>query len=197
MLQNKEIEVRFREINPEKIKARLLELGFEDHGEDLFKEIVFYDKDLRWIADRKITTEYVRLRGTKKGIHLTYKKQRQDIETSEAKEIEFNVSGMDVAKEFLETLDLVAYRTQEKKRHSFSKGDVVVDIDTWPQVPTYLEIEGPNEQVLKETAEALGLDWNNVCWENAGNLIEKYYGLVVSKMKLYCFDKIEYTDDNG
>lgn len=193
MEKNREIEVRFREIDPVRIKAVLVELGFSDKGEDFFTEIIFYDKGLEWVKDRKITTQYVRLRKTKHGIRLTYKKQRQDVETAEATEIEFTVSDIEAAKEFLETLGLIACRTQEKKRHSFSKGEVMVDIDTWPQVPTYLEIEGSSEELLMETADSLGLDWKNVTWENAGNLIEKYYGLEVSKMKYYCFDKIEYN----
>jgi adenylate cyclase class 2 len=192
---HKEIEARFKEINPSEMIKRLLELGFEDLGEDFLTEMIFYDKDLEWVKQRKVVTQYIRLRKTNKGIKLTYKKQRQDIQTTEAKEIEFEVSDMNAAKELFLALEMVAYRTQEKRRHTFKLGDITVDLDTWPQVPTYIEIEGLNESALKETAEKLGLNWNNdVVYENAGNLIEKYYNLMVSKMKEYTFDKIEYYE---
>jgi adenylate cyclase class 2 len=190
--QNKEIEVRFLEIDPETIKEKALKAGFVDLGEDFFYETIFYDKDLEWIKNRKVVTRFVRLRKTKDGVRLTYKNHRQDIKTSEATEIEFTVSDMQSASDLLSELGLVAFRTQEKRRHSFKKGETMIDIDTWPKVPTYVEIEGPDEDKLKETAAALGLDWEKAEYLNAGNLIEKYYQLEVSRMRYYTFDKIEF-----
>jgi adenylate cyclase, class 2 len=193
--ENKEIEVRFREIDTQGIQGKLMALGFEDCGEDLFLEVIFFDKELTWVAQRKTVSRYVRLRRTKKGVILTYKNHRQDIDTAEAQEIEFQVSNLESARDFLQEMGLVAYRTQEKKRHKFTKGNVVIDIDTWPQIPTYIEIEGTNEDEIKSVVEQLDLEWKNVTWENAGNLIEKYYGLMVSKMKFYTFDKVEYYEE--
>ncbi len=193
--QNKEIEIRFKEINVDEIKTRLLKNGFEDLSEDFFTEIVFYDKALEWVKNRKIQTTYVRLRKTKAGILLTYKNHRQDVKTVEAAEIEFYVSSLEAARDFLKAINLTDFRTQEKKRHSFKKDNVIVDIDTWPQVPTYLEIEGPSEHALKNTAELLGLNWADAIYENAGNLIEKYYGLKVSTMSKYTFDEIKYQNN--
>lgn len=193
--KNKEIEIRFKEIDEESIISKLKSLGFEDLGEDFFTEIIFYDEMGEWIKNRKIETRYVRLRKTKKGVILTYKKHRQDINTPEAEEIEFEISDINSAKNLLEAIGLRAFRQQEKKRRSFKKGDVIVDIDSWPQVPVYLEIEARDEELLKETAKLLNLDWKDAIYENAGNLIEKYYGLMVSKMSLYTFDKIEYRKD--
>jgi adenylate cyclase class 2 len=194
--QNKEIEIRFKEINVEKIKTHLLKNGFEDLGEDFFTEVIFYDKALEWVKNRKVQTTYVRLRKTKTGVLLTYKNHRQDIKTVEASEIEFYVSSLEAARDFLKAMNLTDYRTQEKKRHTYKKDNLVVDIDTWPQVPTYLEIEGPSEQALKSTAELLGLKWADAIYENAGNLIEKYYGLKVSTMSKYTFDEITYRNNN-
>lgn len=194
--QNKEIEIRFKEINVDDIKSQLLKNDFEDLGEDFFTEIIFYDNALEWVKNRKIQTTYIRLRKTKAGILLTYKNHRQDVNTVEASEIEFYVSSLEAARDFLKILNLTDYRTQEKKRHSYKKENVVIDIDTWPQVPTYLEIEGPSEQALKNTASLLGLDWADAIYENAGNLIEKYYGLKVSNMSKYTFDEITYRNNN-
>ncbi len=190
----KEIEVRFLEINQQEIISRLAFLGFEDKGEDFFTEIIFYDAAGKWIEERKIITRYVRLRKNNQKTILTYKMHRQDIPTTEAREIEFEVSDILAASELLEILGLKAFRKQEKKRHKFTKGDVTVDIDTWPRVPTYLEIEAPTEEHLKNTASDLGFGWDKAVYENAGNLIEKYYDLMVSKMSVYTFSEITYRD---
>ncbi|OGZ65980.1 MAG: hypothetical protein A3C50_03080 [Candidatus Staskawiczbacteria bacterium RIFCSPHIGHO2_02_FULL_43_16] len=107
------------------------------------------------------------------------------------REIEIEVSDLQKAKDFLEELGLVAFRQQEKKRHTFKLGEVIVDIDTWPSIPTYVELEGPNEESLKEAAVKLGLDWKNVVFKSARFIIEEKYGIPVSSLHFFTFSKIE------
>ena len=49
---------------------------------------------------------------------------------------------------------------QEKKRTRYVKDNVEFDIDTWPRLKTYLEIESDNIESIKKSAESLGLDFN-------------------------------------
>lgn len=196
MGNGREVEVRFREVDVGTLEKRLLELGFEDTGEDFFKETILFDHDLRWVAERRTLTRFVRVRTTRGGALVTYKRHRQDINTPEAREVEFEVDDPEAARELLEAVGLRAYRTQEKRRHTFSKGDLKAEFDTWPKVPTYLELEGPDEEQLKALVEDLDLRWTDVTWENAGNLIEKYYGLMVSRMSKYAFDEIVYAPEH-
>ncbi len=67
----------------------------------------------------------------------------------------------------------------------------MIDIDTWPRVPTYVEIEGQSEEDLKKTAELLGLDWSKVVLENPRVVIEKYYKIPVGMMTYFTFDRFE------
>jgi len=46
---NREIEVRFLEIDYPSLVEKLNGLGAEDFGEDFLREIIFYDKDLKWM----------------------------------------------------------------------------------------------------------------------------------------------------
>lgn len=193
MGNGREVEVRFREVDVGVLKKRLLELGFEDTGEDFFRETILYDRDLTWVKERKVLTRFVRIRTTRDGTVVTYKRHRQDVNTPEAREVEFEVTDPEAACELFKAIGLRAYRTQEKKRHTFRKGDLKAEFDTWPKVQTYLELEGPDEKQLKALAEDLNLRWADVTWENAGNLIEKYYGLMVSEMSKYAFDEIVYN----
>jgi adenylate cyclase class 2 len=68
---------------------------------------------------------------------------------------------------------------------------VVADIDTWPRIPTYIELEGPTEESLKQVATKLNLDWRNVVLENARLVIENRYHIPVGNMKWFTFDKFE------
>jgi adenylate cyclase class 2 len=92
-------------------------------------------------------------------------------------------------------VDLKCIEPKKKKRHSFEKGKIKVEFDTWPKVPTYVEIEAESEEILKKVSVELGLNWSDVEFLNAGNLIQKYYGMDCSKMRYYTFNKIEYYEN--
>jgi len=66
-----------------------------------------------------------------------------------------------------------------------------VDIDTWPRILSYVELEGPSEDKLKETAKLLGFDWNNAVFYDARSIIEKNYNIPVGKMRWFTFDRFE------
>lgn len=182
-----EIEVRFLEINREQLIARLLELKAEDLGDDLLEEVIFYDKDLQW---QKGNRKLVRIRKTKNGTFLTYKHQEFDTATG-TEEIEFEIKDAQKAESLLERVGLVAFRHQQKKRRSFKFGRVLVDIDDWPRVPTYVELEGESEKDLKDAAAKLNLDWGKAVFENSRIVIEKYYHIPVKDMRWFTFDRFE------
>jgi len=186
--QFKEIEVRFLEVNKEDLIKRLLDLGAIDHGEKLLKETIFYHKDKDWATEKK----FVRIRDNGGEIHMTYKKHVGDgTSLEDVDEIEITVSDNTSAHKFLEAMDLCPYRKQEKRRHTFTLDDIVFDFDSWPQIPTYMEIEGADEKKLKDMAEKIGLDWQNVHYENAKKVIENVYNIPVGTLSHFTFDKIE------
>jgi len=184
---NREIEVRFLEIDADALKQRLRELGAEDLGDDMFEEIIAYNSPESFEYMRK----FVRLRKAKNKVTMTYKHQEKDIADG-TEEIEFNVDNFDNAKLFLKRIGFDYFmREQQKKRYSFKLNGVNIDIDTWPKIPTYVELEGESEQALKDTAKKLDLDWSKAIFENHRIFIEKYYGIPVAKLTSFTFDKIE------
>lgn len=186
MESNLEIECRFLEINKDALIKKLRELDASDRGEDMFHEFIFYDKDLTW----KNTKKMVRVRKTKDNVSIAYKfHQFETIDGTQ--EIELNVDSMEQAKLFLESVGLCCVREQEKIRHTFLLDDVSVDIDTFPLIPTYVELEGESEIVLKKTAAKLGFDWKDAVFENPRIIIEKHYHIPVSSYHLYTFAKSE------
>ncbi len=182
---NREIEVRFLNISPKSIIKKLQKLNAKDEGQYKILETIFYDKQKTWLEKGK----FVRLRKARNKIFLSYKHHQKHTATG-TYEIEFEVSSFNKAKLFLESLGLVAFRQQEKKRHTFRLGSIALDIDTWPKIPTYLEIEGNSEEDLKHTAQKLGLEYKKAIFENARIVIEKYYKVPVSTYKYFTFKKI-------
>jgi adenylate cyclase, class 2 len=183
---NTEIEVRFLDINVVALKNKLKELGAEDLGEDLFDEVVYYDKDNTWQTQQKV----VRVRKSNRGITVSFKHHHSHT-VDGANEAEFSTDDYAGVQSFLEALGfLQRKRHQQKKRHTYVLDGVHVDIDTWPNIPTYVELEGASEESLKQVAEKLGFDWDKADMTSAADII-KSYGIPVKELSLYTFEKIE------
>ena len=90
-----EIETRFLEIDKMRLILKLTKLKAVDLGEVKLSEVIFYDQDLNWLKDNKL----VKLRKDNNIVKLIYKNNKEQ-KTDSAKEIEFDVSNMDKAKEF-------------------------------------------------------------------------------------------------
>ncbi|MAG59295.1 hypothetical protein CMO96_00695 [Candidatus Woesebacteria bacterium] len=182
---DREIEVRFLDVNVNIFLKKLKSFQATDLGEALLKEIIFYDMDKTWGDQGK----FVRLRKIKKESVLSFKHHQNDVITG-TKEIEFKVDNFERAKSFLKNIGLVAVREQEKKRHSFILEGVMIDLDTWPSIPTYIELEGKSRRKIKSVARILGLNWNQAVYENAKIVIEKYYKVPVSSFRYFTFSRI-------
>lgn len=185
-MNTKEIECRFLEIDKEKLVKKLNELGAHDEGENLIEETVIYDKDLKWRDEQK----FVRLRKVGDKIKLTYKDQK--IQTVDGTfEIEFEIEDYKKAKLLFEKIGLFPFRHQQKRRHAFKLDGVSVDIDSWPMIPTYVELEGESEEDLKKAAKLLELDWIKADFHNARWVIENVYKIPVGTFRWYRFDRCE------
>ncbi len=174
------------EVNEVDLIEKLKKLSAKDLGRNLLKEVIFYDSKLRW-RDQK---QFIRVREAGGKVIVTYKYHAErSIDGSQ--EIEFSANSFEKVVLLLEKAGLVAYRHQEKKRHTFKLEEVTIDIDTWPRIPTYVELEGPSEKVIKKAAKELGFDWSLAVFDCARTIIEKRYSVPVSDMHWFTFNKFE------
>ena len=181
-----ETEVRFLDVDKVALLKQLTALGAKDHGEVLLEEIIFYDPGQTWRQQGKV----VRLRKNKSKTQLAFKHHTQQT-IDGAIEVEFEVSDLDKAAVFLEHIGLKAFRCQEKRRHTFRLGNMTIDIDTWPRIPTYVELEGDSEVALRKLAAQLGLDWSKAVYDNALRVIELHYNIPVGTMRWFTFERFE------
>jgi adenylate cyclase class 2 len=182
---NKEIETRFLDINKDELIQKLKSLNAKDLGEIKLDEIIFYDDKEKCLREKY----FVRLRKKGDKTFMTYKSNAKQ-EVDSAKEIEFEVSSFADAKLFLETIGWPAYRIVEKYRHTFELDGVTLDIDTWPQIPPYVEVEGPSVDSLMAVVDKMGLDWRNRFDQDA-RFVFKHYGYDFDNIKTVTLYKFE------
>lgn len=184
-MENTEIEARFKDINIEEIIKAVTAKDGQDLGEKFLEETIFYDKDLTW----RDAGKFARLRSYDGKNIFTYKHIKKD-SIDGAEEIEFEVNNPTQLKEFILRMGLIPFRTQQKRRHTLILDGVTLDIDQWPLIPPYLEIEGDSELAIRAVAEKIGLRWENALFIDARKIIEGY-GIDVSKFSHFTFDKCE------
>jgi len=117
---------------------------------------------------------WIRVRDEGNKITLSYK-QLNDRTLHGTKEVNVVVDDFDKTCQFLEATGIVAKAYQETKREKWNYKGVEVTIDTWPWVPTFVELEGPTEKLVKNVASDLGFDWNNAMHGSVETIYQMHY----------------------
>ena len=168
-----EYEVRVLEINKEEIQEKLNQLNAK-LIEDVFQKRYVYD------FNPVVPSKWIRLRTNGYKSTLTIK----NVESSNidgTKEIEIEVSDFDTTNEILKELGYNPRAIQENKRIKYDLNGVEVDIDTWPKIPTYLEIEGTSEEEVYNTLELLGIPKEKSTALDVQSIYEEVYGIDLDK----------------
>lgn len=155
-----EIEVKFLNIDIVSMEKKLKAIGAEKIFEKLYKRRVFDYPDLR--LHKK--GAWIRLRDEGDKITLTYK-ERIGMKTFDGKtnddsmeEIEIEVGDFEKTAELLNRIGFKEKFYQENRRVRYQLKDIEFDIDTWPQIEPYLEIEAPSWEKIDEAIKLLELN---------------------------------------
>ena len=113
-------------------------------------------------------------------------------------EIEIEVSDFEKTNTILNKLGYVSHTYQENKRTRYLLDDVEIDIDTWPYIPTYVEIEGKSTEDVLNTINKLDLNNYEVTSIDVQDVFRKYYKIDIAKKEEVKFgeklDKKYYID---
>lgn len=166
-----EIEAKFLDIDKGKLRSLLRKNKAKlVHKERLMRRNVFDYPDQR--LEKK--GGWIRVRDEGHRITLSYK-QLLDRTINGTKEISLDVSDFDAASNLLLEIGLHKDAYQETKREKWVLDDVEVTIDTWPWIPTFVEIEGHHEKKLKSVAKKLNLDWSKALHGSVETAYQNYY----------------------
>lgn len=144
-----EYELRVLEINHDELIKKLEKLG---------AKFVFSAMQQRYVYDfnPKVENKWIRLRTDGQTTTLTIK-NLQNKKIDGTKELEIIVDNFEKANEFLEELGYKNKGFQQNIRTRYILDDVELDLDKWPLIPEYLEIEGPTEESIYNCLKKLGL----------------------------------------
>lgn len=156
----KEIEVKFLNIEPREIEVKLKKIGAKKIFSRLYRRRVFDFPDLRLNK----AGAYLRLRDEGDKIVLAFKR-RLGMKSHEGKandrgmeEIQVEVHDFEKTAELLLKLGLIEKFYEENKRIRYQLGDLEFDIDFWPKLLPYLEIEASSWKELNRAMALLGLN---------------------------------------
>lgn len=176
---NIEYEARILDINKEEIIKKIEELGAIKKG-DFFQKRYVYD------FKPKINGKFIRLRTNGNITTLTIKDRSDETKIDGTKELEVKVDNFEKTYLFLKELGYEELSYQENKRTTYILGDITFDIDIYPMIPTYLEIEGKNTEDVIKYIDILGLKGYTIMHGNIKKVYEKY-NIDIDKYKKLTF----------
>lgn len=126
----------------------------------------FHNNSKKWIR--------VRQTGDKATIAVKHVLAKNDSNIQQMLETEIEVSDVKEANCLLEALGFSYKSYQEKERITYMFENYEIDIDTWPGIPTYFEIEGKSEEDLTGVLKKLGYSFSDVVSCTADEIYQKY-----------------------
>lgn len=142
-----EYELRILEIDRDEWISKLEKLNAEFIGS-------WHQKRYVYDFNPRNENKWIRLRTN--GINTTLTIKNVEKTTIDGtKELEIEVSSFEDTNKILEELGYFKRSVQENKRIRYMLDGVELDIDTWPKIPTYVEIEGKNEEEIMRALEKL------------------------------------------
>ncbi|WP_446041213.1 class IV adenylate cyclase [Streptomyces sp. SID1121] len=149
-----EYEAKFLAIDVAGLQARLTALGaVQAFPRILLTRKIFENEALDGGA-------WVRLRDEGTRSTLTLKQVTDATTIDGTTEIETEVTDLHATAEILRNIGMSEVRYQENYREEWRLGEVTFDFDTWPGLPTFVEIEGPDEASVRQAAALLELDYS-------------------------------------
>lgn len=178
-----EYEVRKLNVSFEEIIQKIEEMGAEKIGEYHQKRYV-YD----FVPAQK--GRWIRLRSNGKISTLTIK-EIESLRVDGTKELEIEVSDFNDTNELLMKLGYLPRTFQENFRIEYTLNGVIFDLDKWPMIPPYLEIEGNSEIDVIKMLGALGFKESDVTTMDVDTLYSSEYGIQLDSIKELRFDAEE------
>jgi adenylate cyclase, class 2 len=154
-----EIEAKMKVPDLSQVRARLEELHSEPHGSVLETNTFFDTEDRSLLAkDQGLRLRHIRnQRSGDEATILTYKGPRMHGPLKSREEREVAVGSAKEAMALLEGLGFSRVLTFQKRRESWVLHGCHIELDELPYLGTFVEIEGPKEQIVLKVRESLHL----------------------------------------
>ncbi|WP_280366652.1 class IV adenylate cyclase [Nocardia wallacei] len=175
-----EFEAKILDIDPAAVAAAIESAGGQRTTDTALMRRYVYD------VTPGDASRWIRLRDTGSGASLTVKEIRHDgIDGTD--EVEVEVSSFDDSNELLNRLGFRARSYQENRRTSFVLAGGRLEIDEWPLIPPYLEIEADSHEEVVRIAALLGYGEDDLTGENTVKVYARH-GIDLMSLNKVSFD---------
>ncbi|MFZ5365296.1 MAG: class IV adenylate cyclase [Patescibacteria group bacterium] len=161
-----EYEVKILEINIDEVIDKLNKLGADKVSEKMQRRYI-YD------FNPKKDNSWIRLRTDGEKTTLTVKEIQND-RIDGTRELEIIVDDFEKTNLLMEKLGYFVKSYQENKRTRYILDNIEIDIDSWPQIPPYLEIEAGSAAEVESMAERIGFNPSRITSMNTIDVYKKY-----------------------
>ncbi|MGV9389232.1 class IV adenylate cyclase [Streptomyces olivaceus] len=187
-----EYEAKFLAVDAAGLQAELTALGaVQAFPRTLLTRKIFENDSLDGGA-------WVRLRDEGTRSTLTLKQVTDATTIDGTKEIETEVSDLHAMAAILRRVGLTEVRYQENYREEWRLGEVAFDFDTWPDLPTFLEIEGPDEASVRQAAALLNLEYSEARFGSVDEIYKSEAGRdILAEPTLLFFDAEKQEDTSS
>jgi adenylate cyclase, class 2 len=169
-----EFEAKILDIDVDEFISKLNALGARKIGEKMQKRLV-YDftpkKENSWIR--------LRTDGDKATLCI---KEIQNHKIDGTAELETSVGDFETTAHILEKLGYTPKAYQENRRISYILDDVEIEIDSWPLIPPYIEIEAKSIHAVEAMIIKLGYKVSQSTSINTQD-VYRIYGIDVLSIK--------------
>jgi len=167
-----ENEIRILEIDSTSLIQEIEKLGAVKVGEWVQKRKIYDTKPA-------VSNKWMRLRTNGVTTTLAIKEICDKQKIDGTKELEIQVSSFDKTADILEELGYTPRNYQENKRIQYVYNQIEIDIDTWPLIPTYVEIEGKSVSEVLSFLELISYDETKKTSMDVESVYQ-YYGLDIN-----------------
>jgi adenylate cyclase class 2 len=161
-----EHEAKILDINPREMENKILDAGAKFIAERVMRRYVY---DIT-PGDQ---SKWIRLRDTGTEVTLTVKEIKHD-GIDGTHEVETEVGDFETTNALLVALGFTPKGYQENRRVSYTLDGAQLELDTWPQIPPYLEIEAASKEEVIRIAALLGYSEDRLTGENTTKVYARY-----------------------
>jgi len=169
-----EIEIKILEIDKEEIIKKLIGLGANKIAQEKQKSYFFDFPDCRLKKEKRS----LRLRSFGDKKFITSKKAISSDGAKIEDELEIDVSSIEETERIFLALGLEKKDTVKCTRTKYKSEDALFEIDEYPGVPCFMEIEAASKEIIKDWVEKLEIDKSKIkAW--GGRELFAHYGIEV------------------
>ena len=167
---NTEIEAKWLGIDHDEFREKLIKLGAKQICPKTDMVRTVFDLPGK---DSNKDKEWARVRDEGDKVTMSYKRT-DDRNLAGTKEICLEVDSYENAVEFMSAMGCRQKSIEETRRETWELDGAEIDLDEWPWLPPFIEIETKDEASMPVVAAKLGLDVQDAMCSSA-DLVYAYY----------------------